>query len=929
MASDPEAVARNVEAILGRIDQKMQSIAGHASAAQSAFGGVGAGGGGGGGSSRSRLGLASIPRPAGGTIGGTGGVGGGAAPPAGGGGSRPGAGAAGGGLGLARVVGGAGYSAATGLVRGFSSDRVGSAAANDILATQFSLADRNTQTAAQLSAAKSKWTYGKGLGGFNGYDRADDSAAAAGLATLYNPSTDPNSLYQQQKNKIGQSSLRHPGISAASLVGFQGNTAAPGTYNTLRRAGINAVDANGNGADPDQLAKQFLGRISKQNRNPNSIRRLLMTGGSIDSWLNASGIQGDQREALTQSLMAQVSGNPGLYGNTIDASTKKRAESTNQRQLSTDEGVVKGAESLDKAAIKLNQAADSILQNNKALADTIGRGEGGAGKTGGSWAGRALGWISGGLESLNPAHLFGGGGGSPQDLINQATQGSGGPTPGSVPGMSGGANSSARATSSPVGGGGFGGAAKTQSKGAGSEASVTGVVQAGAAGAKSGEETASMRRVWPVGPGNTSQTFNNPAGHAGVDFFRPEGTPIHAAADGVVTFAGPARDFGNNFVAIYHKQENKSTHYGHGSAKFVSVGDHVKAGDVIANVGNQGLSFGAHLHFELQNGQSNFGNVGNSLDPLPWLGGAATSNSKTRAGTDQSNSNSQGVAGADDASGRATASSNSILTSIASLVTEGKTSSLLGGSRPAGAKPTKKVESGSSSGTGTGTDTGGGGGGAAGNKIPDKYKKLVAAAAAKYNTPGNLIAAEIMGESTWNLMSGDDTNDGANSFGLGQFIPATASTYPEYKVGDAAGQINGVSHFLRDLYNQHGHSWIQASRYYNHGNPGYWDYIRQFLDPQSLPGVKNIKGTDKIDAYAKGTWELERDKVAQIHKGEMIIPAGPAEAIRQASKNGSGGGNVTIHVHLRDASNAEAMRLVQTVKQHLGQNELLNALKAT
>jgi len=90
--------------------------------------------------------------------------------------------------------------------------------------------------------------------------------------------------------------------------------------------------------------------------------------------------------------------------------------------------------------------------------------------------------------------------------------------------------------------------------------------------------------------------------HAGVDFSAPIGTPIYAASNGTVLAAGPARGFGQ-WVKIRHPG-NVITVYGHISSWTVTVGQAVRAGQLIAHSGNEGRSTGPHLHFETRPGDS-------------------------------------------------------------------------------------------------------------------------------------------------------------------------------------------------------------------------------------------------------------------------------------------------------------------------------------
>jgi len=88
--------------------------------------------------------------------------------------------------------------------------------------------------------------------------------------------------------------------------------------------------------------------------------------------------------------------------------------------------------------------------------------------------------------------------------------------------------------------------------------------------------------------------------HSGVDLAVSCGTPIVAAADGVVTYAGWNGDLGN-YTEISHG--TLSTGYGHQSSIVVTVGEQVKQGQLIGYVGSTGLSTGCHVHFQALNPQ--------------------------------------------------------------------------------------------------------------------------------------------------------------------------------------------------------------------------------------------------------------------------------------------------------------------------------------
>jgi murein DD-endopeptidase MepM/ murein hydrolase activator NlpD len=92
-------------------------------------------------------------------------------------------------------------------------------------------------------------------------------------------------------------------------------------------------------------------------------------------------------------------------------------------------------------------------------------------------------------------------------------------------------------------------------------------------------------------------------GHMGTDYAAPIGTPVHAAGDGHVSFAGQRGGYGNAIVLTHGG--NVSTLYGHMSrfARNMHVGTRVQQGEVIGYVGMTGLATGPHLHYEyLTNG---------------------------------------------------------------------------------------------------------------------------------------------------------------------------------------------------------------------------------------------------------------------------------------------------------------------------------------
>ncbi|MXO65687.1 peptidoglycan DD-metalloendopeptidase family protein [Altererythrobacter endophyticus] len=98
--------------------------------------------------------------------------------------------------------------------------------------------------------------------------------------------------------------------------------------------------------------------------------------------------------------------------------------------------------------------------------------------------------------------------------------------------------------------------------------------------------------------------------HKGLDFRGKTGTPIHAAAEGKVSFAGRRSGYGR-VIEITHGN-GLMTRYAHMSAFKAKRGQMVKAGDIIGAIGSSGRSTGPHLHFEVR--------INNrAVNPRPFL----------------------------------------------------------------------------------------------------------------------------------------------------------------------------------------------------------------------------------------------------------------------------------------------------------------------
>lgn len=111
--------------------------------------------------------------------------------------------------------------------------------------------------------------------------------------------------------------------------------------------------------------------------------------------------------------------------------------------------------------------------------------------------------------------------------------------------------------------------------------------------------------------GTLSQPFDAEAKHYAVDVVAPKETPVKSIADGTVLFSEWTAETG--YVIIIEHRDNLTSVYKHNGSLSKSQGDLVRAGEVIASIGNTGeLTTGPHLHFELWNN-------GKPVNPLNYI----------------------------------------------------------------------------------------------------------------------------------------------------------------------------------------------------------------------------------------------------------------------------------------------------------------------
>jgi len=108
---------------------------------------------------------------------------------------------------------------------------------------------------------------------------------------------------------------------------------------------------------------------------------------------------------------------------------------------------------------------------------------------------------------------------------------------------------------------------------------------------------------WPLKGGRVTSLYGmrNGRRHDGIDISAKQGTPLYASAAGKVAFSGKMRGYGN-IILIRHK-DDFFTAYAHNRRNGVRKGQSIKQGQQIGTVGRTGRTTGAHVHFEIRQGQ--------------------------------------------------------------------------------------------------------------------------------------------------------------------------------------------------------------------------------------------------------------------------------------------------------------------------------------
>lgn len=373
--------------------------------------------------------------------------------------------------------------------------------------------------------------------------------------------------------------------------------------------------------------------------------------------------------------------------------------------------------------------------------------------------------------------------------------------------------------------------------------------------------------VWP---GNTKNLSNNYSGHSGIDIAASQGSPIYAAADGRIYYAGYGRGYGQ---AIFERS-NSGTNmvYGHSSQMNVKAGDSVRAGQTIGLVGATGNASGPHIHFEIA--PNGFNKVSNREATLAWLRG--------------SNITSEG--GGTAITGEAGPSMLSRLIERATAPLKGLGNKVLDSplGQMAAAVPKKLFNmmkakvSGAESGTGAGSPGTPEGSGVA------RWGRMVSAGLRRVGLPQSLhdnFMRQIASESGGNekiMQQIHDVNSGGNeAAGLLQIIPGTFRAYRDPALPNdrlnAWANIVASMRYVKSRYGSSAESVIGHGHGYARGTAGAspgWRWVGE-----DGPELMKFKGGERVKSNKKS------NDVPGYHMGGTVAEAKNLQPIRGFVKN--------------------------------------------
>lgn len=441
--------------------------------------------------------------------------------------------------------------------------------------------------------------------------------------------------------------------------------------------------------------------------------------------------------------------------------------------------------------------------------------------------------------------------------------------------------------------------------------------------------------------------------HKGIDYGVKENTPVHAAGDGIVSYAGQGAGYGN-YVVIKHGDGTTSL-YAHLNRINVRVGDRLLRGQVLGLSGGRrgapgaGNSTGPHLHFELRknstpvNPTSFFKGaisaVGGAIKTVGRVVGSAMSIIKNIV-TKPFSSAATAVTGKDSAMMERLDSglqslmnpAKSVLDLISGGVRDGVRNRIMSGDDTATSPAPPAQSRGEHSGPGSQgvLPAPSSGKGIVGGSHREFAKFLydVGFRGQKLRTAFAVALAESSGRAGAHNFEGRDKSYGIFQINMKgnlsqQRLAKTWNTYDkkQFKLTSEA-----------DLYDPRLNAQV-AYHMSNHGRDwSAWTTYTKGRYKEFLPTADKAIAEAHLPSYKRGAFDVNQDQLAVVHKKEMIIPQQFAEAIRQEIKTGgpSHGGStelkVNMQVNIARATQAEAAAMVEQFAKMLERKDIRERL---
>jgi murein DD-endopeptidase MepM/ murein hydrolase activator NlpD len=413
--------------------------------------------------------------------------------------------------------------------------------------------------------------------------------------------------------------------------------------------------------------------------------------------------------------------------------------------------------------------------------------------------------------------------------------------------------------------------------------------------------------------------------HGGIDYKMPVGTPVLAAADGIVetvtTQSGGARSYGNYIVL---KHDGFFTYYAHLSKFSVKVGDVVRQGQMIGLSGGAkgapgaGSSTGPHLHFEVRKDKS-----GSGQDPKSWFGKVKSSvanlfNTKSDA---YKNFDWTSPSGLDSGSRAAVAGGtrlSELISQRASRGFEDISDGALGWAKTHGSSGVLDYASTLTSNNAMDAASGDAGGMAFGSR------KGLMSALYRQGFRGKSLQtafAVALAESGGKAVNPGDVDIQNSTYGPSMGVFQIRS-YKDPKKWGAAGQwrdgkkLNDPTFNLQAAWNisNQGKNWDAWSAYKNGSFSKYLD------DAQAAARKAGIK----VGFYGD---ERTQEGLTYTHQDEVLMTKMEADRIRNRPTS-AGGGNITVNmdVKIARAGIEEVQTLLQGFKSALQNDKFLEQI---